>query len=248
MEKQAEAVAARAQLLEKAQETSSSPGVYLMKDETGAILYVGKAKNLRNRLCTYFQPAPHEAGRTEMMVRRVARFRRHSDRNRVRGPDSRRHADQEAQAQVQRPAQGRQGLPVSQNPGGRGLSPDRMDAARAAGWRAVLRAVPIGLVGPAGDESSERDLSPAGLLGQHVPPPDAAVHPSSDRPLHRPLRGARRSRKVTTKSLGQVVAVLEGKTDRLVAELRRGMEDAASSARSSRPRPSIAIRSAISSS
>ena len=33
----------------------SAPGVYLMKDETGKILYVGKAKSLRSRVRSYFQ-------------------------------------------------------------------------------------------------------------------------------------------------------------------------------------------------
>ena len=32
----------------------TSPGVYLMKDKEGTVLYVGKAKNLRNRVRTYF--------------------------------------------------------------------------------------------------------------------------------------------------------------------------------------------------
>lgn len=64
----------RASLLEKARETTSSPGVYLMKDEQGAVIYVGKAKNLTNRLSTYFQSGTHEVARTEMMVNRVARF------------------------------------------------------------------------------------------------------------------------------------------------------------------------------
>jgi excinuclease ABC subunit C len=64
----------RATLLERARETSQSPGVYLMKDEQGAILYVGKAKNLKNRLQTYFQAGPHPSARTDMMVARVNRF------------------------------------------------------------------------------------------------------------------------------------------------------------------------------
>jgi excinuclease ABC subunit C len=35
----------------------ASPGVYLMKDDAGAIIYVGKAVNLRSRVRSYFQPS-----------------------------------------------------------------------------------------------------------------------------------------------------------------------------------------------
>lgn len=67
-------IPARGLLLEKARDASTSPGVYLMKDAQGVILYVGKAKNLKNRLSTYFQAGPHEVPRTEMMVSRVHHF------------------------------------------------------------------------------------------------------------------------------------------------------------------------------
>lgn len=64
----------KATLMAIVRETSSSPGVYLMKDAQDGIIYVGKAKNLRNRLSSYFQPAPQEVFRTEMMVSRVDHF------------------------------------------------------------------------------------------------------------------------------------------------------------------------------
>ena len=44
---------------EKLKEIPRSPGVYLYKDDAGKIIYIGKAKNLRNRVRSYFQ-----AGRT----------------------------------------------------------------------------------------------------------------------------------------------------------------------------------------
>jgi len=39
----------------KAAELPDAPGVYLMKDERGRVIYVGKAKSLHNRVTTYFQ-------------------------------------------------------------------------------------------------------------------------------------------------------------------------------------------------
>src|SRR4051812_5174297 len=64
----------RTKLLELARETTSSPGVYLMKEAEGGVLYIGKAKNLKNRLLTYFQSPVHEIPRIEMLVNRVNRF------------------------------------------------------------------------------------------------------------------------------------------------------------------------------
>ncbi|HCM39315.1 MAG: excinuclease ABC subunit C [Bdellovibrionales bacterium GWB1_52_6] len=64
----------RAVLLEQARAVRSSPGVYLMKNEKGEILYVGKAKVLPNRVSSYFQAGPHENPRTEMLVGRIQYF------------------------------------------------------------------------------------------------------------------------------------------------------------------------------
>ena len=43
------------------QDFPTSPGVYLMKNDREKIIYIGKAKNLRNRVRSYFNKADHSA-------------------------------------------------------------------------------------------------------------------------------------------------------------------------------------------
>ncbi|MBU0982974.1 MAG: excinuclease ABC subunit UvrC [candidate division Zixibacteria bacterium] len=50
----------------------SSPGVYLFKNERGRPIYIGKAKNLRNRVRTYFHSSGHLEPRIDRMVAKVA--------------------------------------------------------------------------------------------------------------------------------------------------------------------------------
>jgi excinuclease ABC subunit C len=64
----------RSRLLEEAKQAKTTSGVYLMKGETGEVLYIGKAKNLKNRVTTYFQGQIHELPRVEMLVTRVRSF------------------------------------------------------------------------------------------------------------------------------------------------------------------------------
>ena len=44
-------------LNDKAKALPKAPGVYLMKDDRGRVIYVGKALSLRDRVCSYFQPS-----------------------------------------------------------------------------------------------------------------------------------------------------------------------------------------------
>ena len=59
-------------LLAKIREFPKTPGVYLMKDDRGRIIYVGKAVSLRNRVGQYFQPSADLGPRKEQMVAEVA--------------------------------------------------------------------------------------------------------------------------------------------------------------------------------
>lgn len=51
-----------------------SPGVYLMKDTSGSIIYVGKAKNLKNRLSSYFAKNPAGNAKVQAMISHIADF------------------------------------------------------------------------------------------------------------------------------------------------------------------------------
>ncbi len=49
----------------------TQPGVYLFRDANGKVIYVGKAKNLRNRVRSYFQKSRNLDPKTQRLVQRV---------------------------------------------------------------------------------------------------------------------------------------------------------------------------------
>ena len=49
----------------------NSPGVYQYYDSEGTIIYVGKAKNLKKRVCSYFTKT-HDYGKTRILVKKIA--------------------------------------------------------------------------------------------------------------------------------------------------------------------------------
>lgn len=62
------------ELKEKARSLPLKPGVYLMMDRHGEVIYVGKAKALKNRVSQYFQDASGHTEKTRAMVSQIDRF------------------------------------------------------------------------------------------------------------------------------------------------------------------------------
>ena len=62
------------QLKEKAHSLPLEPGVYLMQDQSNTVIYVGKAKKLRNRVSQYFQDSASHTAKTRRMVSQIDHF------------------------------------------------------------------------------------------------------------------------------------------------------------------------------
>jgi len=58
-------------LTEKLEKLPQKPGVYMMKDASGRIIYVGKAKVLRNRVRQYFHASANHSVKTAVMVSKI---------------------------------------------------------------------------------------------------------------------------------------------------------------------------------
>lgn len=59
---------------EELKKLPAKPGVYLMHDEKDEIIYVGKAKSLKNRVRQYFQSSRNKGAKIEQMVTHIERF------------------------------------------------------------------------------------------------------------------------------------------------------------------------------
>lgn len=62
------------ELKQKASSLPMSPGVYIMRDKSNQVIYVGKAKKLRNRVSQYFVDTVSHTVKTRMMISRIWEF------------------------------------------------------------------------------------------------------------------------------------------------------------------------------
>ena len=61
-------------LKDKALSLPLAPGVYIMRDKTDRVIYVGKAKKLKNRVSQYFQDTASHTPKTRLMVSKIDHF------------------------------------------------------------------------------------------------------------------------------------------------------------------------------
>lgn len=62
------------ELKEKAAALPLAPGVYIMRDRSNTVIYVGKAKKLKNRVSQYFQDTASHSPKTRLMISKVDHF------------------------------------------------------------------------------------------------------------------------------------------------------------------------------
>ena len=62
------------ELKEKALSLPLAPGVYIMRNADDQVIYVGKAKKLKNRVTQYFQDTAAHTPKTRIMVSKIDHF------------------------------------------------------------------------------------------------------------------------------------------------------------------------------
>jgi len=63
--------ASRSEIKEKIKHLPNKPGVYQFYDTEGRIIYIGKAKNLKKRVSSYFNKKAHDTNKIQMLVSRI---------------------------------------------------------------------------------------------------------------------------------------------------------------------------------
>ena len=130
-------------LNKKVHEVPHKPGVYLMRDRFGRVIYVGKARDLRKRVGSYFMPSKMAVAdlKTRALLEAVWDFETHTVAERSGIAAARRQADQGISAALQHLVSRRQTLSRRESRSDRGMAAFSPGALQEGRRRALLRTV-----------------------------------------------------------------------------------------------------------
>ena len=109
-------------LQQKIRTMPTDPGVYLYKNAEGEVIYVGKAKNLRSRVGSYFHEGRIEDAKTGTLVREAVDVDYIVVANNKEALALENQPHQAEEAALQHPAARRQDLSIRETHAGRALS------------------------------------------------------------------------------------------------------------------------------
>ena len=179
----------------KVREFPTTPGVYMMKDAAGVVIYVGKAKNLRSRASSYFHKAAELELRTAHWIDEIRDIDYLPCDSEVDALLVESRLIKDIQPQAQQGAQGRQDLSVPADHDARGLSARRVDSRAVRAGGEAVRPVRQRRLAPRRDPGPAADLQVPHVRAGHrrrrpslemVSPVPAGEHPS----VHGPLQAA----------------------------------------------------------
>ncbi len=229
---------------EKVKQFPTTPGVYLMKDAQGRVIYVGKAKNLRSRAGSYFHKTAADDRRICDWIAEVADIEFLAADSEVDALLDGGAADQGHSAQVQPRPQGRQDLSVPADHHRRGLSPRQLHPRAARPRRQALWSVPAGQEPARRDPGLAAHLQVPHLLARHRGrrPALAVVSPLPaplDQSVHGPVQLADRPRDLPRPTSGASSCSWTARKTSLLKEMEEEMREASKAlpVREGRPAP-----------
>ena len=228
MLRDAEMAPTKRTLAEILERLPSEPGVYIMKDRRGKIIYIGKAANLRNARAPVLPARQRRHPRLRAAAGRHRR--RHRDgrhQQREGGAAAREHAHQAHQPRFNvKLTDDKNYLVLRLDPRAR-LAAPRGRAQDGRRRRALLRPVPLGDLVPRGAARREPPLPAAHLHRSRAAQPQAPLPAVPDQALPRALRARRCRPSDYGEQVRDVRLFLDGKNDELLERLRPRMKDAA---------------------
>ena len=181
---------------DKARAFPQTPGVYLMKDSAGRVIYVGKAKNLRARASSYFLKAAADERRTADLVREIADIDYIAAESEVDALLGGSPADQGRAAEVQSGSEGRQDISrIWRSLYARSFPRVEFTARAARARHEALRTVRQCRQFARGDSSAAEDFQVSHVQPRHLRIGRemalvSAMPVGLDRPVHRSLQFA----------------------------------------------------------